>query len=315
MGVLDGQAVSASVTNPAFINKNQDDVMPNKLGFNRSLSGTSIADIQVAVNKLYTASGASETQTGTVYNATANTINDGDSYQTALTKLADKFDPATGHFHTGAAGDGPILDVVLTLAVTGNMPLTGNLVFIPGNGISMVQTGNDIIIAATGASVGGGGGGGSLQWIENANSPTPIFEDNIEVYGFDLGLGQSLYTNVKVPNTYIAGMPIRMRTECYSSAASGSLLFQTVTTLIRTGIDAISSTINQHTSTNSALTLGAGTVNIPQSVIADLSDGSGQINGVSVQSDDTLIVKLTRGTDTSTARARHMSFASEVTFS
>jgi len=59
--------------------------MPNKLGFNRVASGSSIADIQAAVNKLYTATGASETQSGTVYNATPSTISNGDPYQTALT--------------------------------------------------------------------------------------------------------------------------------------------------------------------------------------------------------------------------------------
>lgn len=107
MGVLDGQPVSAAITNPAFINKNNADVMPNILGFSHSGSGSSIADIQAAVNKLYTATGASESQTGTVYSAPAGTISDGDSYQTAFTKIADKFDAATGHKHTGAAGDAP----------------------------------------------------------------------------------------------------------------------------------------------------------------------------------------------------------------
>src|SRR5271166_5793023 len=136
MGVLDGQNVDQAVTNPAFINKNIDDVMPNQLGFNRLASGSSIADIQAAVNKLYTATGVSESQTGTVYNATASTINNGDPYQTALTKLANKFDPATGHHHTGAAGDGPLL----TGSSFGSIPLLGYIeqgtTFTAGTGTS-----------------------------------------------------------------------------------------------------------------------------------------------------------------------------------
>lgn len=107
MGVLDGQAVSAAVTNPAFINKNQDDTMSNVLSFDRAGSGATIADIQAAVNKLYTATGASESQSGTAYNAPTNTITDGDSHETALGLLANKFEPATGHMHTGSAGDAP----------------------------------------------------------------------------------------------------------------------------------------------------------------------------------------------------------------
>lgn len=109
-GVSDGQAVNQAITNPAFIYKNSDDTMANKLGFARLASGSSIADIQQAVNNIYSATGVSESATGTVYNAPASTIDNGDSYETALGKLADKFDPATGHMHTGAAGDAPPID-------------------------------------------------------------------------------------------------------------------------------------------------------------------------------------------------------------
>lgn len=132
MGVLDGQPVSAAITNPAFINKNQDDTMPNKLSFARALSGSSIDDIQAAVNKLYTATGASESQTGTVYDAPASTISDGDSHETALGKLADKFDPVTGHMHTGAAGDAPPIEGQFII----NVPLVQLVV--PGTSLSAV---------------------------------------------------------------------------------------------------------------------------------------------------------------------------------
>jgi hypothetical protein len=121
MGVVDGQAVSATVTNPAFINKNTNDTMANILSFARALSGATISDIQAAVNKLYTATGASESATGTLYNATASTIINGDSHLTALTELANKFDPSTGHKHTGAAGDGTPVNAVNIAAV----PLLG----------------------------------------------------------------------------------------------------------------------------------------------------------------------------------------------
>lgn len=494
MGVIDGQAVSQAITNPAFINKNVDDVMPNKLGLNRVASGSSIADIQVAVNKLYTASGASESQSGTVYNAPSNTISNGDPYQTALTKLADKFDPATGHMHTGAAGDAPpisgghitgvpllgfleagstivgatgtqtnvtslmigkvpssnsttlgvvvdtshnkvrvlaasgsgayqeIVDsggnlvygritataptggtwnlgyfseqsgvetsysfatatnlfwwyqelfnpvlstsvynptmemfapisggAVTSIAVSGGAPLTGSVTLSAGSGVSLSEVGQNIQIAATGnvssiaasgstqltgnvtlsagpgitlSEVGqniqisstGVGGGGSLSWIEGVNSATPLFENNIEVYGFDKGLSQALYTSIKVPNSYSSGSPIKLRSEFYSPDSSGTVLFQTIATLIRTGTDTISSVTNQRTSTNSAVILGAGTVNIPQAVTFDLTDSTGKINGVSVSANDTLIVELLRGTDSATSTARQMVFASEVTF-
>lgn len=122
MGVIDGQDVDQAVTNPAFINKNVDDVMPNKLGFSRIPSGASISDIQAAVNRLYTASGANDGgTTGTGYVAPASTINVGDPYVTAFSKLAQKFDPVTGHMHTGSAGDGPQIN--LSFGVTGTLPI------------------------------------------------------------------------------------------------------------------------------------------------------------------------------------------------
>ncbi len=151
MGVIDGQAVSAAVTNPAFINKNINDSMSNILEFARALSGATVSDIQAAVNKLYTATGASESGTGTVYNAPANTITNGESYQAALAALANKFAAATGHGHTGVSGDGPILlNVVLTNSVQGQTGLHGDVVFIPGSGVQLSQSGQSITIAATG---------------------------------------------------------------------------------------------------------------------------------------------------------------------
>lgn len=356
MGVLDGQPVSQSITNPAFINKNVDDVMSNKLGFNRPFSGPSIADIQQAINNIYTASGVSETSTGTAYNTTPNTITNGDTYQLALSKLAKKFAGATGHTHDGTDGNGPLIasvtsfaasgDLVAStggitigaasgaqftnlgggnflisatghvdsLAASGNSGLHGNVVLATGSGIQMTQSGQVITIAASGA-LGGGGGGGSLIWIEGVNAPIPIQEYGNEVYDFDAGLTQQLSTCLKTPSSFLGGNQITLKSLFYSAAASGTLLMQTVSTLVRTGVDAISSTTNQRTSTNSALTLSAGTNNIPQAVSFDLTDSTGKINGVSVSAGDLILVTLKRGTDTSTPTAKALVFASESKFS
>jgi hypothetical protein len=355
MGVLDGQPVSAAITNPAFINKNISDIMPNQLGFNRPLSGPDIADIQAAVNKLYTATGASESGTGTIYDATPGTITNGTSYESALTLLADKFDAATGHSHSGADGDGGPLAVVTSLAASGyaglvgdvviaggsgaqvyesggqifiaatghvdsiasfgNSQLNGNVVLSSGTGIQMTQVGQTITVAASGAVGGGGGGGGSLQWVEGLSSPTPILEYSNDVYVFDAALSQQLTTACRVPNGYVAGSQVRLRALIYSSDTTGNLLFQTVSTLIRTGTDAITSTTNQRTSTNSAITLSAGTVNIPQAVVFDISSSIGQINGVALSAGDLILITFKRGTDTSTVAARALVFASELNFS
>jgi len=76
----------------------------------------------------------------------------------------------------------------------------------------------------------------------------------------------------------------------------------------------MSSTTNQRTSTNSAITLSAGTNNIPQNVTFDLSSSIGQINSVNISSGDTILINLKRGTDTSTVTARALVFEGETKF-
>lgn len=162
--------------------------------------------------------------------------------------------------------------------------------------------------------VGGGGGGGSLLWVEDTDSPTPIIEFNNRVYAFASGLSQKLYALIKVPNSYSAGTQIKMRMNFYSPDSSGTALVQTVATLIRSGTDAISSTANQRSSTNSAVTLGAGTVSIPQAVLFDLTDTSGNINSVAVSAGDYIKVQLTRATDTGASDLKVPVFGAEVSF-
>lgn len=164
-------------------------------------------------------------------------------------------------------------------------------------------------------SPSGGGGGGSLQWVEDADSPLTAIENTIRIYQFQSGLTQPLYCLVKVPNGYTAGGQIRMRLTFYSPDNSGNALLSTLATLIRTGTDAITSTTNQRTSTNSAVTLGAGTVNKPQAVTLDLTDSSGQINSVGVSAGDLIAVKLFRGSDTATSDVKVPVFGAEVSFS
>lgn len=168
-------------------------------------------------------------------------------------------------------------------------------------------------IAYSSANASGGGGGGSLLWSEISNPPTPVFENGMMVYAFQVG--QTLNCVVRVPSGYIAGNPVKLRLPFYDPDSSGTVLLQTVATLIRTGVDAVTSTTNQRTSTNSAVTLGAGTVNIPQAVTLDLTDSTGKVNGVAISGGDSLLVALTRATGTAVSDVKAMAYDSEVTFS
>jgi hypothetical protein len=173
-------------------------------------------------------------------------------------------------------------------------------------------------ISYTGAPSSGGGGGGSLQWIEYSNAPTPDIESSgvpFRIYRFQSGLSQSLYTEIKVPTGYVNGNPVKLKTEFYSPDSSGNAVLQAISTLIRQGTDPVSSIANQRTSSNAAVTLGAGTVNIPQALTLDLTDSTGKINGVSVTAGDLIVVQLTRGSDTGTSDLLVPVYGSEVTIS
>jgi hypothetical protein len=162
--------------------------------------------------------------------------------------------------------------------------------------------------------VGSGGGAGSLEWIEAANAPIASLESFFRVFEFESGLGQSLYAAIKVPSSYVSGSPIKLLSQFVSADSSGNVLMQTVATLIRTGTDVISSTANQRTSSNSAVTLSGGTVDIPQALVLDLTSTIGQINGVNVSSGDIILVEFKRGTDTAANKVRMPVFAGELTF-
>lgn len=113
MGISDGQPVDASNSNAAWIDKNADDITTGILGLENvaAPSGAFITNIQRVANRLMTATGVDEASAdGTTYGAPALTIDDGDNHETALTKLADKFNSSgAGHKHDGTAGQGAVI--------------------------------------------------------------------------------------------------------------------------------------------------------------------------------------------------------------
>lgn len=154
--------------------------------------------------------------------------------------------------------------------------------------------------AGTVKPLGGGGGGGSIIWSEQDLSPIKTILNNITTYDFADGEDQYLYTFLKVPSTYTPGSPINLRSVFHTPATTGTVLFSTRSTLIRTGTDAVTSTTNQRTSTNTATTVN-GTANVATAVTCDLTDASGQINAVAVSAGDLIVVRMTRNTTTDTA--------------
>lgn len=127
MGVLDGQPVSAAVTNPAFLDADSDDTALGKISFNNIsdplVSGPQIVNIQREMNALASWTGK---PTNIAYNSTPGWINSQvgnptDSFFVRIDALTERFSGTTGHAHTGADGEGPMLSGV---AITG-VPLAG----------------------------------------------------------------------------------------------------------------------------------------------------------------------------------------------
>jgi hypothetical protein len=164
----------------------------------------------------------------------------------------------------------------------------------------------------------GGGGGSAVQWVESLDAPESAIDLNLSTYKFPDGLTQALYALVKVPTSYVAGSPIKMLVTPYSyDAATSTMLINAISTLIRSGVDALDSTTNQRTTTNTAIAIGAATVKIPQAATLDLTSAIGQINGVAVAAGDLIQVQLQRdfANDTSTNDVFVPVYGAEVTFS
>ncbi len=321
-GVSDGQAVSAGVTNPAFLIKNADD----STTFNIALAsaaggdGSTVSRLQRFCNAVASYTGVA---VGAVFNVnpawTSSVVGSAtDSLFTRLNLITALFNGTigTGHSHDGTDGHGPVIQpagggtgqitiqaAIDALAAAGGVPAAG-----------MVLTFNGTHWLPSAAS---GGGGGSLNWVEAADSPVPGVSSNILSYAFQAASSptQKLYALVKVPSSYVAGNPIKLKLDFYSSGSSGNVLIQSIATLIRQALDTISSTTNQRTSTNAATTISGGTVNVPLLASLDLTDSTGNINSVAVSAGDYILVQLTRNaSDTATADANVPVYGAEVTF-
>lgn len=140
-------------------------------------------------------------------------------------------------------------------------------------------------------SGGGGGGGANWQPVGGA-SPVEAYDYNEKVFQFEMSALQALELWVKAPGSYIAGSPITMKLSHYSPGATNNFKFRTTATLIKKGVDAITSVTNQHASINGD---HLNTIsNLYVEVDYDLTDGSGLINGTFVGPGDLIKVQIQR---------------------
>lgn len=167
MGVQDGQAVNAAVTNPAFINKNVDDTTPSKLGLADTdpLSGGAIINTQREFNAIDQFIGNSPNLPLPVVPMWTNQDvgATGDSLFLRADALTERFNQTTGHNHDGTDGSGQIL--IRSLNSLGNPQLFGDVTLVPGTSISLSQVGQTITIATIPSSGGASGGGSEVAYF------------------------------------------------------------------------------------------------------------------------------------------------------
>lgn len=133
--VYDGQPVNASTTNGAFWKRNANDSATGIYQLLNAItsSGSSVTNIQRELNACSSYTGL---PLNSVYNVTPTWTNNDvgistDTLQHRIDLLTQKFNSLAGHKHTGAAGDGPVLNSFVGDAGSGG---TAGIVPAPASG-------------------------------------------------------------------------------------------------------------------------------------------------------------------------------------
>jgi len=167
---------------------------------------------------------------------------------------------------------------------------------------------------------GASGGSGSIAWrAEEAPAPVVSVENSEVVFLYDKGTSgeiQKAHLFLKIPTSYVPGRQIKLKGGFYSPSTSNVGVFDTTATLVRAASDAIDSVVNQ--ATDSANLTATSPANLLQVLEFNLTDSSGEINGVAASAGDIIKIELSRdvddGSDTDTAGIRFIPNYTEVSF-
>lgn len=153
-GVLDGQAVSAAVTNPAFLDANGDDTGVGKITLANTdpVSGATVDSLQKEHNSAASFMGkAINSDKDDLPAWTTSVVGTGvDPLFERADALTERFDATTGHIHDGTAGEGPKVEAINIDAV----PLRG-FVLQGADIIGVTGSSSDVSSSFTGKTPGG----------------------------------------------------------------------------------------------------------------------------------------------------------------
>jgi len=276
MSVGNGQPATATTFNSGFLSRTVDSDTVGIVGLKHAASGGLITNAQQQINT--NESDISDNTSDIAVN-TANVLTNTGNISTNTTNISTNQSNITTLQATA-----PTADEKAALAGTDGAPAVGNK-----------------YVTDSDPRLGGGGGGAGALWFNDTDAPIEEYEQGIQKHFFseqEIG-NQKLYFTLNVPSGYTAGNQISVYLKVHTAATSNDYNMQVVTTLIRDGVDAITSTTNQNTADSGDIT--ASTANLYKKLTITLTDGSGEINSVAVGPDDLLILELTRkavaGTD------------------
>lgn len=334
MSVTNSQRANQTTFNNAFLSRTADSTTSGKVGLQNAdvVSGANITNIQREHNAHASFIGAA---INGVYNLLPTWVSSfigtsTDSLKSRIEAVIIKFRDTTangGHSHNGTDGNGPKIDgsnlgsqVPISLGGTGQVtkteafdalaPTTTKGDLIVHNGTDNVRepigTNGTVLIADStqasgvrwGISSGGGAGLGAMEWYEGNGSPMRSDINNIPMYPFIDGGFENLYTIFKVPTSYVSGTQITLKAQVSCADSSGTLLLSSISTLYRP-TDSVAADTNTYSSTNAAVSI-VGANNTQEHTI-DITNGSGQINGISVAAGQMIKISLFRGSDTATS--------------
>lgn len=186
-----------------------------------------------------------------------------------------------------------VADLTARDAIDPGIRYIGMIVFVESEGVNFQLIGGITNGDWQELSGGGGGaGGGASRWLPTPGSePLRQIEYGLEPFIFGSGLGQEITRGYAVPPGRKIGKPLSLvvRNYCHE-LTSDNRVIRLVSTLIKAG-GYLSDTTNQHTSD---ITLSSGTVNRPDESTHEVTDSSGQINGVDVEAGDMILMSITR---------------------
>lgn len=149
----------------------------------------------------------------------------------------------------------------------------------------------------------GGGGAATVSWYSgDSNSPEIYVTSNgLMKYRFSDLDEQELFCQFTLPASYTAGTRIYLKKgKVNCGLNSGNFLFKTTSYIFKLNINGIS-TPTGYDSTNSQQAVNGTANGITIIDDVDLTNSTGQINSVTVQPGDTILVKLIRDVSSETS--------------